>query len=223
MAEPLVIVGDSSFAEIAFEYFAAEGKYHVAAFAVDRAYLTRDSLFGLPVIALEEVSDRFPPAGHRAFVALTYRELNRARARLVSRMRAQGYRLASYVSDKAFVWPNVTIGENSFIFENNVIQPFVKIGDNVIAWSGNHIGHHTTIADNVFLASHVVISGHVKIGKNCFIGVNATIADQVQVFEDNWIGPNALISHDTEPGAMYRAESTKASKVPSYRFFKIDA
>lgn len=222
MAVPLIIVGDSSFAEIAFEYFTAQGKYEVVGFAVDRAFLKRSALFERPVIALDEVQKRFPPSRCTAFVALTYRELNRARTRLVATMRAYGYRLASYVSERAFVWPNVSIGENSFIFENNVIQPFVQIGDNVIAWSGNHIGHHSRIGENVFLASHVVISGHVTIGKNCFFGVNATVADLVSIADDNWIGPNTLISQDTAPGAMYRSESTRPSRVASYRFFKID-
>lgn len=222
MAEPLMIVGDSSFAEIACEYFTAQGKFEVVGFAVDRAFLKRNELFGRPVIALDEAQERFPPGRCAAFVALTYRELNRARANLVARMRAAGYRLTSYVSEQAFVWPNVTIGENSFIFENNVIQPFVQIGENVIAWSGNHIGHHTRIGDNVFLASHVVISGHVTVGKNCFFGVNATVADQVSIADDNWIGPNTLISQDTAPGALYRAESTQPHRVSSYRFFKID-
>ena len=221
MAEPLVIVGDSSFAEIACEYFAAAGRYDVVGFTVDREFLKRDQLLGRPVFALDELTQRHPPERCSAFVALTYRELNRARARLVAKVRGLGYRLASYVSEHAFVWPNVSIGENCFIFEHNVIQPFVKIGDNVIAWSGNHIGHHTIIGDNVFLASHVVISGHVNIGNNCFFGVNATVADSIAIAEDNWIGPNTLISHDTAAGAMYRAEATPASKVQTYRFFKL--
>jgi sugar O-acyltransferase (sialic acid O-acetyltransferase NeuD family) len=221
MTQPLVIVGDSSFAEVACEYFTAAGRHEVVAFAVDREFLRRDSLMGRPVVALDELNQRHPPERCAAFVALTYRELNRARARLVAKARSLGYRLVTYVSEHAFVWPNVTIGENSFIFENNVIQPFVTIGDNVIAWSGNHIGHHTIVGDNVFLASHVVISGHVKIGKNCFFGVNATVADGVSIADDNWIGPNVLISQDTAVGTMYRAEPTPPSKVQTHRFFKI--
>jgi sugar O-acyltransferase (sialic acid O-acetyltransferase NeuD family) len=221
MRKPLIIVGDSSFAEVAFEYFEAERKFEVACFAVDRKFLRRDSLFGRPVIALEDLPARYPPDQFHAFVALTYGSLNRNREMMAARMRAAGYRLASFVSERAFVWPNVTLGDNCFIFENNVIQPFVSVGNNVIAWSGNHVGHHTTIGDNVFLSSHVVISGHVKVGKNCFFGVNATIADSVSIGDDNWIGPNVLISHNTTRGAMYRAEATPISKVQSYRFFKI--
>jgi sugar O-acyltransferase (sialic acid O-acetyltransferase NeuD family) len=221
MPKPLIIIGDSSFAEVAFEYFEAQRKFEVACFAVDREYLRRDTLFDRPVVALDELPSRYPSERFHAFVAVTYGKLNRVRASLVSRMRNLNYPLASFVSDRAFVWPNVKLGENCFIFENNVVQPFVTIGHNVILWSGNHVGHHTTIGDNVFLASHVVISGHVTVGKFCFFGVNATVTDSVSIADDSWIGPNALVSQNTAKGAMYHANSTQPARVPSYRFFKI--
>lgn len=217
----LVIIGDSSFAEIASVMFKAEGRYEIAAFAVHEAFRKRDALLGHPVHALEHLHEHCPPDTHDVFVALTYRELNRARARLCTEMKQKGYRLASYVSANAFVWPEVPIGENCFIFENNVVQPFCSIGDNVILWSGNHIGHHSAIEDNVFIASHVVVSGHCRVGRNSFIGVNATLSDQVSVGADNWIGPNALITKDTEADAMYRAESTPKSSVGAKRFFRV--
>ena len=40
----LVIVGDSSFAEVASELFEAEGRYEVAAFAVHRVFRKRETL-----------------------------------------------------------------------------------------------------------------------------------------------------------------------------------
>lgn len=222
MAKPLVIVGDSSFAEVAFEYFTHQNEFEIVSFAVDRAYMKKDTLFGRPITPIDEVVQRYSPSHHHAFVALTYRELNRARSRLAAQFESFGYTLASFISKDARVWPNVEIGPNSFIFENNVIQPFVKIGKNVILWSGNHIGHHSVIEDNVFVASHVVVSGHVTIGQNSFLGVNATVADVVNVGKYNWIGPNTLITQDTTDGAMYRTESTPLSKVQAYRFFKIN-
>lgn len=217
----LVIVGDSSFAEVACELFEASGTHEVAAFSVHTAFKKRDALLDRPIYALEHISDVCPPSEFEAFVAVTYRELNRARARLCAEIRSKGYRLTTYVSPQAFVWRNVPIGENCFVFENNVIQPFCQIGNNVILWSGNHIGHHSKIEDNVFVASQVVISGHVTIGRNSFLGVNATVADTVTVAHDNWIGPNALITKDTEPNCMFRVEQTEQSPVTSLRFFRI--
>lgn len=217
----LLIVGDSSFAEIACELFDEEGKYDVTAFAVHESFRKRDSLLGRPLYSLESVAAHCPPETHDAFVALTYRELNRARTRICAEVKRLGYTLATYVSRHAFVWRNVSVGENTFIFENNVVQPFCAIGNNVILWSGNHIGHHSTIEDNVFIASHVVVSGHCHVGRNSFLGVNATLADQVKIATDNWIGPGTLITSDTEKGAIYRTESTGKSPVGTKRFFRL--
>jgi sugar O-acyltransferase (sialic acid O-acetyltransferase NeuD family) len=217
----LVIAGDSSFAEVASELFDADGRYEVVAFAVHEAFRKRSTLLDRPVYALEKIPEHCPPQSHDAFVALTYRELNRARARLCDEMKAKGYRLATYVSPQAFIWRNVTLGENTFIFENNVVQPFCAVGDNVILWSGNHVGHHSTIEDNVFIASHVVVSGHCRVGRNSFIGVNATLADRVNIAADSWIGPGTLITKDTQGGSMYRSESTLKSAVGAKRFFRV--
>lgn len=220
---PLIIVGDSAFAEVAFEYFSHDSSYQPVAFAVEQAFLNRDTLLDLPVVALEKLAEIYDPAGHDVFVAITYGQLNRLRRRLLDKVKAMGYRPASYISSRAFVWRNVRLGEHCFIMENNVVQPFVTVGDNVVMWSGNHVGHHSTIADNVFLSSHVVISGYCRIGANSFLGVNATLANNVAVAEDNWCGPGVTLMADTAPGALYPAAGGEPSKVSALRFFKVRA
>lgn len=217
----LVIVGDSAFAEIAHEYFDADTEYEVVAFAVESAYLKRQELRGLPVVAFETLAQTQPPAEHDVYVAIVYTQLNRLRTRLTQTAKALGYKLASYVSPRAFVWRNVEIGEHCFIFEDNTVQPFVKIGNNVVLWSGNHIGHHSEIRDNCFIASHAVISGFCDIGESTFIGVNATLANNVTIGKDNWIGPNAAIMKNTEAGALYKTEQPEPAKISAPRFFKI--
>jgi sugar O-acyltransferase (sialic acid O-acetyltransferase NeuD family) len=207
----LVIVGDSAFAEIACEYFTVDSRYQVAGFAVERAFLKRDSLAGLPVVAFEDMERHFPPAEHHFFAANVYTQLNRLRTRLYRAAKALGYAPASFVSPRAFVWRNVEIGEHCFIFEDNVIQPFVRIGDNVVLWSGNHIGHHSTIRDNCFIASHVVVSGFCDIGENCFVGVNATFANNLTIGADCLIGAGALVSANVDADKVVRGPSSEAS------------
>jgi sugar O-acyltransferase (sialic acid O-acetyltransferase NeuD family) len=206
----LVIVGDSAFAEIAYEYFTHDSRYEVKGFAVERAFLKRDSLCGLPVVAFEDMEGTFAPAEHSFFAANVYTQLNRLRTRLYRAAKERGYAPASFVSPRAFVWRNVEIGEHCFIFEDNVIQPFVKIGSNVVLWSGNHIGHHSTIADNCFLASHVVVSGFCEIGANCFVGVNATFANNLKVGADCIVGAGAVVTADVEPDKVVRGPASEA-------------
>ena len=217
----LVIVGDSAFAQIAYEYFSVDTDYAVAAFSVERAYLKQEELLGLPIIPFEELRSVFNPETHEVYVATTYTQLNRLRARLSNVAKEKGYRLASYISPRAFVWRNVELGEHCFIFESNTLQPFVKIGNNVVLWSGNHIGHHSIIRDNCFIASQVVISGFCDIGENSFIGVNSTVSNNVTIERDNWIGPDVAILKNTQAGALYQAKQSEPSKVSAPRFFKI--
>jgi len=217
----LVIIGDSAFAEVACEYFAADSPYEVVAFAVEASYLTRTELLGRPVVALEALAQTHPCAAHDVYVAIVYTKLNRLRTRLMQGAKSAGYRLASYISPHAFVWPNVRFGEHVFIFENNVVQPFVTVGDNVVLWSGNHIGHHSRIGNNVFVSSHVVISGFCEIGDNCFLGVNVGIGNNIVVAKDCWIGPGVAIAKNTNEGEILRALEATVAKVSAPRFFKV--
>jgi sugar O-acyltransferase (sialic acid O-acetyltransferase NeuD family) len=219
----LVIVGDSAFAEVAYEYFTHDSPYGVVAFSVERDYLRKDRLFGLPVLPLEELAERYPPAGHDVAVAVTYTQLNRLRARLCGRIKEMGYRLAGYRSSRAVVWPSAVIGEHCFIFENNVVQPHSRIGDNVVLWSGNHIGHHSVIEDNCFVSSHVVISGYARVGANSFLGVNSAVSNNKTIGRDCWIGPGVVVGHDTGDGEIYNLEKVSPSRVGSLRFFKVPA
>jgi len=192
----LVIIGDSAFAEIAYEYFTHDSEYEVVAFSVEREFLRRTELFGLPVVEFETLEDRYAPDSHHFFAANVYTQLNALRTRLYLEAKKKGYAPASYISPHAFVWRNCDIGEHCFIFENNVVQPFARIGDNVILWSGNHIGHHSVVKSNCFISSHVVVSGFVEIGESCFVGVNTTMANNISIGKNCLIGAAALVLAD---------------------------
>jgi sugar O-acyltransferase (sialic acid O-acetyltransferase NeuD family) len=221
MKKPLVIFGSGDIAQLAHYYFSTDSDYEVVAFAVDAAYLVEPEFCGLPVVAFEELANRYPPQGHEIFVALSYSKLNQVRKEKYLAAKARTYRIASYVSSHATVLNQGRIGENCFILEDNTIQPFVTIGNNVTLWSGNHIGHHSTIRDHCFIASHVVISGGVDIGEACFIGVNATLRDHIKVGEKTVIGAGVLLLMDAEPEGVYIGASTERSRVPSTKLRKI--
>ena len=193
----LIIVGDGPFAEIAYEYFTydspRDSPRKVVTFSVEEAYLKRDRLFDLPVVPFERLERIHDPADHEFFVAVTYTQSNALRKRLYDEAKRKGYTPASYVSSRAFVWPNCRIGEHCFVFENNVVQPFAKLGRNVVLWSGNHIGHHSIIKDHCFVSSHVVVSGLCEVGEYSFMGVNSTVADHVTIGDHCVIGAGALV------------------------------
>jgi sugar O-acyltransferase (sialic acid O-acetyltransferase NeuD family) len=221
-AGPIVIVGDSEFAEIAYEYFTHDSEHEVIGFAVEEEFRSRDELFGLPVVAFQEVERHFDPRRCGAYVAITYIQLNRVRRRLLDATRAKGFHVVSYVSSHAFVWHNVEIGENVFVFENNVIQHHARIGDNVILWSGNHIGHRTVVSNDCFVSSHVVVSGYCDIGERCFFGVNSCVAHGINVGSDCVIGAGAVVTHDVDSEGVYVGNPARRVPKSSFETFGVE-
>lgn len=213
----LVIFGTRQIAEVCSYYFEHDSEYRVVAYTVDGAFLQADKFQGRPVVPFEDVTRHFAPAEHDLFVAIGYGKMNRLRAEKFAAAKALGYTLSRYVSSKAFTWPNLTIGENSFIMEANVIQPFASVGADTIIWSGNHIGHHARIGDHCFLASHIVVSGNVEIGEHCFVGVNVTLRDGIKIAPRCLLGAGALVTRDTKADEVYAPAATAASRVPSSR------
>jgi sugar O-acyltransferase (sialic acid O-acetyltransferase NeuD family) len=222
MNKKIVIFGDSAFAEIAYEYFTYDSEYEVVAFTVSEEFKAKDSLFGLPVVCFEEIEKKYPPSDFDMHIAIVYNSLNRARLKFYNEAKQKGYNLANYISSRSFVWRNVELGDNIFIFEDNTIQPFVKIGSNNVFWSGNHIGHHSIIGSHNFISSHVVISGFCIVGNANFIGVNSTIGNNLKIGDDCLIGSFVHIVKNVQDGSFIRGNANSIEDITTWEKFKIN-
>lgn len=204
----VVIFGIGDFGRIAHRYLALDSPHDVVAFTVHGNYADCVELSGLPVVPFEEIENLYPPERTSMLVAAGFSRVNQVRSKVFAECKERGYHCITYTSSRAMIWPDVPIGENSFIFEANVVQPGVEIGDDVVLWSGNHIGHDSKIGDHCFIASHAVVSGNCKIGHHCFVGVNATFRDGVTVAPRCVIGAGALIMKDTNEGDVFSVQGT---------------
>jgi sugar O-acyltransferase (sialic acid O-acetyltransferase NeuD family) len=206
----LIIFGAGDIARLAHFYFKTDSAHEVHGFVVDRQFKESETFDGLPVIAFEELADRYPPSAFDAFVAMSYAKINRVRRAKYEAMKQAGYRLVSYVSSRCTYLSQSPPGDNCFILEDNTVQPFVTIGNNVTLWSGNHIGHDSTIEDHCFISSHVVVSGHVRVGAGSFIGVNATLRNSITIGEETLIAAGATVMHNTAPKSVYASERARS-------------
>lgn len=219
----IIIIGDNEFAEIASLYFEKDYGYETVAFCVEEKYLTRTEILGHPVVAYEKLLNLFPPGEYGFFAAPVYTQLNRLRQRFYEQCKAWGYIPLTYKSPHAFVWENVEIGENSFIFEDNTVQYNAKIGNNVILWSGNHIGHSAIIEDNVFISSHVVVSGYTKVGKNSFLGVNSTLGNNIIFPENSILAAGSVTTKSfADKGGIYVGNPARKITKTAYEYFGIE-
>ena len=219
--EKIVIFGDGGFAQVCYQYFTYDSEYEVAGFCVDRDYLKQNSLFGLPVIAYDEVKQRFPPNQYGAFVAILFTQLNKIRTERLAEFKAAGYKMVSYISSRSLVWPDLIHGEHCFIWEGNKIQPFVKLGNNVILGSGNIISHNCVIGDNVFISHGVVIAGSVNIGKNCFIAINSSLVDRISIGDNCFISAGSIVRKNLPANTYLKSPKSDYSDITAQQYFGI--
>jgi sugar O-acyltransferase (sialic acid O-acetyltransferase NeuD family) len=204
----VVIVGAAQFAKRMCVYLTHDAGRRVAAFAVEREYLQERSLLERPVVALDEVVDRYPPGEHDACVAVGHWGVNTLRERLCAEVEALGYDLVSYVSSTATCWPDSQIGSRHvLVLDRAVVAPFASVGDNVIL-NGCNINHDVTVGDNCFVATGATLGGGAALGDYGFVGLGAVVFSGVKVAPRCVIGAGAVIKRDTEEGEVYSAQAS---------------
>jgi sugar O-acyltransferase (sialic acid O-acetyltransferase NeuD family) len=204
----VIIFGTGSFGKIIYLYLKHDPLIDVMGFTANEWTINENKIFNLPVIPFEKIELAYPPSEFQMFIAVGYSDMNKKRSRFFDQAKSKGYELMSYVHPTTIVGDEFEIGENCFVFENNVMQPFVHLGNDVIIWTGNVISHHTIIKDHCFIVSHTSIAGNVIIEPHCFLGMNCTIRNNIKIGRECVIGAGAVILEDTQEKGVYTTCST---------------
>ncbi|MBQ6587186.1 MAG: acetyltransferase [Butyrivibrio sp.] len=217
-----VIFGVSKVAEVLFQTIKDDkSDVEISAFCVDEEYLTENSKNGIPVVSFEKVQELFPPNEYEMYVAIGYHDLNDVRKTKCDEAIKKGYVLPSYVSSRADVASNASIGSNTFIFNGAIVGPYCVIGDDNQIYSGAVISHHVNVGNHNWITSGTVVGGNTTIGNNCFIGIGSTIGHNITLGDYNFLGTNAVITKNTEDNSVYIVADTPKYRLDSKRFTKL--
>ena len=206
--QKIIIFGTGELAQRIF-YYLKNSEDKVVAFSANESNIDSNELLGLPVVAFENIEEKYSPEEFSMFIALAYSDMNKKRAKFFDEAISKGYELYSYVHPSTKIWDEFEMGENCFILAENIIQPFVKIGDNVLIGSNNLISHNTVIENNCFLTSNITLGGHITVGSNSFIGLSATINQRIKIGKECIIGAGTLITKDVNDKEVYAENSSK--------------
>lgn len=199
----MVIVGTGETAAIAFEYFRHDSAHKIVAFSAEASFISDENYYGLPVVPLEELADAYPASENRAFVAVSFVQLNRVRRRLYRAVKDAGFSCISYVSSHAAVAPDVRIGDNAFVQEHVTLQYGATVGDNVYLSSGTCVGYRSVIEADCYVSAHATIGDHCTVRCGSFAGAGSCLADGCSVAEDCILGAGAVVLKDTAPRQVY--------------------
>ena len=211
----LLIFGNGELAQLANFYFSKDSNYEVEAFVLDSDYINTDTYLDKPLVSFEEVQELYPSKDFEMFIAIGYSKLNENRKKKYIEAKEKGYILASYVSTKSTSWEGLSVGENTFIMEDNTIMPFCKIGNNVLVWVNSILAHHMIIEDHVTITSHCAIGGNVRIKEQAFIGLNASLRNNIIIGKGAIIGTAANVVKDVDDFTVMLGNPAKATSIDS--------
>jgi sugar O-acyltransferase (sialic acid O-acetyltransferase NeuD family) len=217
----VVLFGSEKMAQLCHFFLTHDSAYEVVAFTIDGRYIKSNALWGLPLVAFEDIQHSYPPDDYAMFIAVGYQKLNTLRADRYREAREKGYEMITYVSSKCNLWGEVTIGDNCFISENTVMNPWAVIGNNVIIRNTVFIGHDASIGDHCWISNHSSINGHVTIEPYCFIGSNTTVRDKVTIRKECLIGAGSVILSDTQEKEVYISKPAELYPLDSARFVQL--
>jgi sugar O-acyltransferase (sialic acid O-acetyltransferase NeuD family) len=219
--EKVIIFGRGQSAELNYAFLTYGSPYKVEAFTVDRGFLKEDRILGLPIVAFEEVESIYSPRDYKMSILMSYRNVNKLRAKKYYQAKEKGYSLINYLSPHAVTWPGLVIGDNCFICDNSVISPFTEIGNNVFIGPGSMIGHHCVIKDHCFISPNAVILGSTTVEPYCLIGANSTVRDGgVTIARECVVAAGVTITANTKPGGVY---FNKRPEMLSKRSYEINS
>ncbi|MCD7841378.1 MAG: hypothetical protein LUG56_02800 [Lachnospiraceae bacterium] len=197
----LVIFGTGDFSDVVSYVLWDKLGRVPAAYTVNRRFLTEPSRRGVPVAALEDLAESYPPENYEIVLGLIGRQMFDQRSEAAELLWKMGYHLANVVDPSAQVDTDA-LGEGNIILANVSVEHHCQIGSGNIIWQNVVLPHHNRVGDFNNLAPSVSLSGYSGIGSHCFIGNNACIKNRVQIGDYTYIGAGAYVASAPEPGSV---------------------
>lgn len=196
----LIIVGAGGYGREMYGAACAGRLPGVDAFAVkgflDDNPRALDGFAGYPPV-LGTIQDYVPQADD---VFITAFGNLATRRRVVERLAAKGARFATLVAASAFLGPNVTVGEGSFIAPGVSLTADVRIGRHAAVFHNTSIGHDAVLGDFTHVYAQCSLGGAVKVGDGAQVFPGAVVVPRRTIGDGATVGAGATVVLNVEPG-----------------------
>lgn len=190
--------------------------FEVAAFTVNKKYMTEDTFEGLPVYPLEELDKTFNKNEIYTFAASShFNYLNRVKRILYNELKERGYKVANLISPLATV-KTKALGDGNWINDFAYIDEETEIGSNNVLCSYAYIAHYSHIGSHNFFGIRSLIAGGVHIKNQCFVGIGATVFNMVHIGEKCIVGAGTIVKKNLKDFCMCRVGEINNIEVYEY-------
>ena len=125
MEEQVVIIGNSHFSELIYEHIRQDKNWKVLAFAANEAYIQEPMLGGIPVVAVEELEERYIQDEIKLVLAVGYGNMNQTRKKIYEECSKKGFSFMNYIHSSVLCSQKVEWGSGNIVFPGVSIDSFV--------------------------------------------------------------------------------------------------
>lgn len=195
----VIIYGSKTLMQSLFFDASDNVDFKIACFASDSDYIECNDLLGLPWVPYHQLHQLYPPEEYDMLALFNGYRSMRARDVIYQKAKNSGYHLRNYISTRADVAANVTMGENNVIMGSSHVGFGGTMGSNNLIRQTVYLGHEFRMGDNNIITAGCNIGGHGCIKSHCYIGLGTTVIDHITLEEETLIGAGSVVIRNTEP------------------------
>lgn len=195
----VIVYGNTILSKMLYYDALCHDGFEIACFTVDSCYLSSNEFLDKPQVDFDIVETLYPPESFDMISVVGGYSNMRFREQMYKTAKQKGYALVNYISPKADITPEITLGENNIIFPNSHIGIGGIMGNNNIIRQNVYLGHDFRIGNNNFIGAGSNIGGNCKLFDTIYIGLGATIINNITVAEESLIGAGSVVIKNTEP------------------------
>lgn len=125
-----------------------------------------------------------------------------ARRAIAQRLEDAGATFTTLVHPRAWVSPDVTLGDGAIVCAGARLNTNISVGRHVHVDQNATVGHDCLLEDFVRLNPQACVSGDVTIGAGTQVGAGATVLQGRVVGADCTVGAGAVVTHDVPAGVV---------------------
>lgn len=118
-----------------------------------------------------------------------------------SRLKNQGYFIATLIHPAAVISQDVSIGEGTVVMAGCVVNAETGIGRGCILNTGSSVDHDCVLEDFCHVSVGAHLAGTVTVGAHTWIGMGACVNNNLQICSHCMIGSGAVVVKNiSDPG-----------------------
>lgn len=195
----VVVYGSAILSQMLFYDCISDPNFEIACFTMDDGHRSSDQLVGLPLVRFADIGTLYPPLEYDLLALFDGYTRQRDREIMYDKAKSTGYTLRNYISSRADVAPDISMGDNNVIMALSHVGFGGTMGNNNLIRQNVYLGHQFTIGSHNIITAGCTLGGRCTIYNNCYIGLGSTILNRTRIAEETLVGAGSVVIRDTEP------------------------